>query len=222
MDAGISIRLPDPDRRCAWRQPLVELGRTRTVDHMLPHVTHIGVHDHGFNNLSTYGNLLRLLDEGRLEDEPWQRQLMRTPCPSPERSRRRGGPPRGAGSATSTRSTVRIRCSSIRCGLYASSVCAHQLGHVLMGENDGGESAAAFHPTRSGDLQVPCVPRRLTSTRMTCEVEQHMKERSTATMATSVPGPRSRATRRSRPGLGDWLGHAGLRRGARVLSVAGT
>ena len=32
----------------------------RTLRHMAPHVTHVGVHDHGFNNLSTYGNLRRL------------------------------------------------------------------------------------------------------------------------------------------------------------------
>ena len=33
---------------------------------MAPHVSHIGVHDHGFNNLSTYGNLRRLMLEGRI------------------------------------------------------------------------------------------------------------------------------------------------------------
>jgi hypothetical protein len=49
---------------------MLELGRRRTLDSrggMLPHVTHTGVHDHGFNNLSTYGNLLRLAREGRFE-----------------------------------------------------------------------------------------------------------------------------------------------------------
>jgi len=33
---------------------------------MAPHVSHIGVHDHGFNNISTYGNLLRLMREGKI------------------------------------------------------------------------------------------------------------------------------------------------------------
>jgi hypothetical protein len=33
---------------------------------MASHVSHIGVHDHGFNNISTYGNLLRLLREGKI------------------------------------------------------------------------------------------------------------------------------------------------------------
>ncbi len=52
---------------------LIALGRERTIQHMLPHVTHIGVHDHGFNNLSTYGSLLRLWDEGRLGDNEYER-----------------------------------------------------------------------------------------------------------------------------------------------------
>src|SRR5688572_28765929 len=45
---------------------LLDLGRTNTLDRMAPHVTHTGVHDHGFNNLSTYGNLRRLMREGRI------------------------------------------------------------------------------------------------------------------------------------------------------------
>src|SRR5690606_24456361 len=44
----------------------LELGRKQTVKHMAPHVSHIGVHDHGFNNVSTYGNLLRLMHEGKI------------------------------------------------------------------------------------------------------------------------------------------------------------
>ncbi len=46
---------------------LIQLGKKRTIENMLPHVTHTGVHDHGFNNLSTYGNLLRLLKEKRIK-----------------------------------------------------------------------------------------------------------------------------------------------------------
>ena len=42
----------------------LDIGRTHTLQLMAPHVTHIGVHDHGFNNVSTYGNLLRLMNEG--------------------------------------------------------------------------------------------------------------------------------------------------------------
>src|SRR5262249_24543016 len=45
----------------------LDLGRLRTLEHMSPHLTHTGVHDHGFNNVSTYGNLWRLAREGRFE-----------------------------------------------------------------------------------------------------------------------------------------------------------
>ncbi|MEM1330142.1 MAG: glycosyl hydrolase [Planctomycetota bacterium] len=48
---------------------MLELARARTRDVMAPHLTHIGVHDHGFNNISTYGNLWRLAQEGRFEAE---------------------------------------------------------------------------------------------------------------------------------------------------------
>jgi hypothetical protein len=51
----------------------LETGRTATVRRMASHLTHLGVHDHGFNNVSTYGNLLRLMREARLPHEPWER-----------------------------------------------------------------------------------------------------------------------------------------------------
>ena len=41
----------------------------RTLNVMAPHVTHVGVHDHGFNNVSTYGNLWRLMHEGRIRGQ---------------------------------------------------------------------------------------------------------------------------------------------------------
>ena len=47
-----------------------ELGRNRTFERMAPHLTHAGVHDHGFNNVSTYGALWRLAREGRIEAAP--------------------------------------------------------------------------------------------------------------------------------------------------------
>ena len=45
-------------------EQFLEIGRQNTIEKMAPHVTHIGVHDHGFNNVSTYGNLRRLMREG--------------------------------------------------------------------------------------------------------------------------------------------------------------
>src|SRR5687767_8029900 len=41
------------------------LAQAHISRRMTSHLTHIGVHDHGFNIVSTYGNLLRLAREGR-------------------------------------------------------------------------------------------------------------------------------------------------------------
>jgi unsaturated chondroitin disaccharide hydrolase len=50
----------------------LELGRDRTFSRMAPHLTHVGVHDHGFNNVSTYGTLWRLARERRLDADAWE------------------------------------------------------------------------------------------------------------------------------------------------------
>jgi hypothetical protein len=49
-------------------------GRENTLAHMDSHVGDFGVHDHGFNNISTYGNLLRLMREGRTAANEWERR----------------------------------------------------------------------------------------------------------------------------------------------------
>ena len=48
----------------------LEIGRKATVKSMATHVSHVGVHDHGFNNISTYDNLWRLMNEGRIPEDP--------------------------------------------------------------------------------------------------------------------------------------------------------
>src|SRR5438128_5764080 len=53
----------------------LETGRERTLAVMAPHVSHVGVHDHGFNNVSTYGNLYRLMCEGRIAEDAWERRF---------------------------------------------------------------------------------------------------------------------------------------------------
>src|SRR4051812_10038747 len=42
---------------------------------MAPHISHTGVHDHGFNNVSTYGNLLRLMVEGKTPYNEWEKNF---------------------------------------------------------------------------------------------------------------------------------------------------
>src|SRR5579872_3452709 len=53
----------------------LEIGRERTRTHMASHVTHVGVHDHGFNNISTYGGLWRLMGEGRIGEDSRERDF---------------------------------------------------------------------------------------------------------------------------------------------------
>ncbi|MAE61601.1 MAG: glycosyl hydrolase [Planctomycetaceae bacterium] len=48
-------------------QQFLDIGRRNTLQRMAPHVSHVGVHDHGFNQISTYGNLRRLAMEGRID-----------------------------------------------------------------------------------------------------------------------------------------------------------
>src|SRR6185436_13301443 len=56
-------------------ESFLELGRKKTVEVMAPHLSHTGVHDHGFNNVSTYGNLLRLMKEGKLAFNEWEKEF---------------------------------------------------------------------------------------------------------------------------------------------------
>jgi hypothetical protein len=56
-------------------EEFLEMGRKATVQKMAPHITHSGVHDHGFNNVSTYGALHRLANEGRVKAEDWEKEF---------------------------------------------------------------------------------------------------------------------------------------------------
>jgi unsaturated chondroitin disaccharide hydrolase len=53
----------------------LDLARARTLERMASHLTHVGVHDHGFNNVSTYGGLWRLAREGRFEASDWEQHF---------------------------------------------------------------------------------------------------------------------------------------------------
>src|SRR5437764_15438083 len=53
----------------------LDYGREQTIRRMAHHITHVGVHDHGFNNVSTYGNLWRLMDEGRIAENARERDF---------------------------------------------------------------------------------------------------------------------------------------------------
>jgi hypothetical protein len=114
----------------------LEIGRTATIRRMASHLTHVGVHDHGFNNVSTYGGLLRLMREGRLPHEPWERgfyELALKVSGAVQAARwTRLGP--DLGFVYSFNGPHSLFADTIRS--MRALAMAHQLGHVLMGEGD--------------------------------------------------------------------------------------
>ncbi len=114
----------------------LELGCQRTVDSMASHLTHVGVHDHGFNNVSTYGNLWRLMNEGRIAEDRWQRNFceLALKVTGAVQASRWALTRDGTGYIYSFNGPQSLFIDTIR-SCRALSL-AHQLGHTLMGEQD--------------------------------------------------------------------------------------
>lgn len=114
----------------------LDLGRKKTVERMAPHLTHFGVHDHGFNNVSTYGHLMRLANEGRFEATPWERGYyeLAMKVSGAVQACRWTTIKDGGGYIYSFNGPHSLFADTIR-SLRALAV-SHKLGHALMGEND--------------------------------------------------------------------------------------
>ena len=114
----------------------LDLGRTRTVERMTPHVTHFGVHDHGFNNVSTYGALLRLMTEGKTAEDAWERAFytMALTCSGAVQAHRWTRLADGDGFIYSFNGPQSLFADTIRS--LRSLAVAHRLGGVLMSEQD--------------------------------------------------------------------------------------
>jgi hypothetical protein len=113
----------------------LEIGRKNTVAKMAPHLTHIGVHDHGFNNVSTYGNLLRLILEGKIEGSDWEKEFytLALKVTGAVQATRWTSIP-GGGFIYSFNGPHSLFVDTIRS--CRALVVSHQLGHVLQTEND--------------------------------------------------------------------------------------
>ena len=117
-------------------EEFLDLGRQRTIDLMAPHLTHTGVHDHGFNNVSTYGNLLRFINEGRISADEWQKRYyeMAIKVSGAVQASRWTDLPDGLGYICSFNGPQSLFADTIRS--LRAVVWSHALGHVLQGEHD--------------------------------------------------------------------------------------
>lgn len=113
----------------------LELGRQRTVAAMAPHISHIGVHDHGFNNVSTYGNLLRLMKEGKTPYNEWEKNFYELALKiSGAVQASRWTVIKNGGFIHSFNGAHSLFVDTIRS--CRALVVSHYLGHVLQAEND--------------------------------------------------------------------------------------
>lgn len=113
----------------------LESGRSNTVKLMAPHVSHIGVHDHGFNNVSTYGNLLRLMKEGKIQHNEWEQNFyeIALKVSGAVQATRWTSIPDG-GFIHSFNGPHSLFVDTIRS--CRSLMVSHQLGHLLQSEHD--------------------------------------------------------------------------------------
>lgn len=113
----------------------LDLGRSHTVERMAPHLTAVGVHDHGFNNVSTYGTLWRLAREGRTdataaEMDTYALALKVTGAVQALR----WTPTADGGFIHSFNGAHSLFVDTIR--TLRALALAHRIGHRLMGEQD--------------------------------------------------------------------------------------
>lgn len=112
------------------------IAEQQTVARMATHVSHTGVHDHGFNNLSTYGNWLRLLREGRLASDPARIDFceLALKVSGAVQASRWSAIQGGGGFIHSFNGPHSLFVDTVRsCRIV---MVAHALGHRLMAEND--------------------------------------------------------------------------------------
>lgn len=114
---------------------LLEATRRKTVEVMAPHVSHIGVHDHGFNNVSTYGNLLRLMVEGKITPNEWEKNFYQLALKiSGAVQASRWTTIKNGGFIHSFNGPHSLFVDTIR--TCRALVLSHALGHVFQGEGD--------------------------------------------------------------------------------------
>jgi unsaturated chondroitin disaccharide hydrolase len=114
----------------------LQQGRALTRKLMPEHVTHFGVHDHGFNNVSTFGNLRRLAKEGRYDASPDEIEYydMALLASAAVQARRWTQLSAGRGYIYSFNGPQSLFADTLRS--LRSLAVGQLLGHVMFGEHD--------------------------------------------------------------------------------------
>jgi len=114
----------------------LDLALARIPAEMPAHVTHFGVHDHGFNQISTYGNLRRLVGEGRIAHDPWQMEYfeLALKCSGAVQAHRWTELGGSFGYIQSFNGPHSLFIDTMR--TLRVLALAHKLGHVMKGEGD--------------------------------------------------------------------------------------
>ena len=110
-------------------------GAGKPLKSMAPHISHMGVHDHGFNNVSTYGNLLRLMKEGKIAFNEWEKDFYSLALKiSGAVQARRWTKIKGGGFIYSFNGPHSLFVDTLRS--CRSLILSHCLGHTLQSEGD--------------------------------------------------------------------------------------
>jgi hypothetical protein len=114
----------------------LSLAKSAILKYMDVHLTHMGVHDHGFNNVSTYGNLLRLMNERKIVYDEWEHayyELALKISGAVQAARWTDLEP-GSGYIYSFNGPHSLFSDTIR--TLRTLALSHQLGYVLMQESE--------------------------------------------------------------------------------------
>ena len=119
----------------AGDEQTLENAKKKILGKMAPHISHTGVHDHGFNNVSTYGNLLRLMNEDRIPFNEWEKNFYELALKiSGAVQASRWSVIRNGGFIHSFNGAHSLFVDTIRsCRIL---IISYKLGHVLQGEGD--------------------------------------------------------------------------------------
>ncbi len=133
---GFQYGIPLQIFEATENQEMLEIGKENILNKMAHHISHFGVHDHGFTIMSTYGNLLRLATTKRFTASQGDLEHYRLALKlsGAVQAKRWSRTVDGKGYLYSFNGPHSLFVDTIRtCRVL---VAAHKLGHAMHEEND--------------------------------------------------------------------------------------